>query len=107
MSKTVSSRLEDEEIEQLNEIAHDESIDRSTLIRKFLLQQIREYKMKKVAEYYRKGIMSLQEAATKVNVSLYEMMDYVQKEKIYPPTQSTEEILQDLKNSTQIFEKLN
>jgi predicted HTH domain antitoxin len=106
MSKTVSSRLEDEEIQQLNEIADDESIDRSTLIRKFLLQQMKEYQMKKVAEYYRKGLMSLQEAATKAKVSLYEMMDYIQKEKIYAPAQSTEEIMQDLKNSKDIFEKL-
>jgi metal-responsive CopG/Arc/MetJ family transcriptional regulator len=106
MSKTVSSRLEDKEIDQLNQIADEESIDRSTLIRKFLRQQIKEYEMKKVGEYYRKGVMSLQEAATQAKVSLYEMMDYAQKEKIFPPTQSTEEIMQDLKNSTGIFEKL-
>lgn len=106
MSKTVSSRLEDEEIEQLNQIASEESIDRSTLIRKFLLQQIKEYKMKKVSEFYRKGLMSLQEAATQADVSLYNMMDYVQKEKIFPPSQSEEEIMQDINTSRKIFEKL-
>lgn len=106
MSKTVSSRLEDEEVEHLNKIASDEGIDRSTLIRKFLLQQIKEYDMKKVAEYYRKGLISLQEAATQAKVTLYEMMDYVQKEKIFPPVQSTEEIMQDLDNSKKIFGKL-
>ena len=98
--------MEDNEVELLNRIADEESIDRSALIRKFLLQQMKEYQMKKVAEYYRKGLVSLQEAATSAKVSLYEMMDYFQKEKIAPPAQSTEEIMQDLNNSKKIFEKL-
>lgn len=103
MSKTISARLEEGEIDELNEIADDEKVDRSTLIRKFLLQQIKEYKMKKVADFYRKGLMSLQEAATKAKVTLYEMMDYFQKEKVYPPAQSTDEIQQDLSNAKKIF----
>ncbi len=50
--------------------------------------------------------MSMQEAATQAKVSLYEMMDYIQKEKISPPNQSVDEIMQDLKNSQIIFKKL-
>ena len=106
MSKTVSSRMQDDEIEQLNQIANEESIDRSTLIRKFLLQQMKEYEMKKVGEGYRKGIMSLQEAATQAKVSIYEMMDYVQKEKIFPPAQSTTEIMEDVEESKALFKRL-
>jgi predicted HTH domain antitoxin len=67
---------------------------------------MREYEMKKVAEFHRKGLMSLREAATHAKVSLYDMMDYVQKEKIFPPAQSEEEIKQDLKDSQLIFNKL-
>ncbi|MHA1683043.1 MAG: hypothetical protein ACTSUE_19045 [Promethearchaeota archaeon] len=73
-----------------------EKIDRSSLIRKFILEQIKIYEMRRVSEYYRKGLMSLQEATTEADVSLYEMMDYLQKERIRPPIQSKEEILRDI-----------
>lgn len=106
MSKTISARLENDEVDLLNQIAEDERIDRSALIRKFLLQQIKEYEMKKVAEYYRKGLVSLQEAAFQAHVNLYMMMDYLQKEKITPPPQSTEEIEHDLSYSKKIFDQL-
>ena len=62
--------------------------------------------MKKVSEYYRKGIMSLQEAATNANVSLYEFMDYVQKEKIRPPIQSDEEISKELEEDIDLGQKM-
>ena len=73
MSKTISTRLEDSEVEKLDKITKIEKIDRSSLIRKFLLEQIKIYEMKRVSEYYRKGLMSLQEAATEAEVSLYEI----------------------------------
>ncbi len=96
MSKTISTRLEDNEIEKLDKITGREKIDRSSLIRKFLLEQMKLYEMKRVSEYYRKGLMSLQEAATSADVSLYEMMDYLQKERIRPPPQSKKEIQDEI-----------
>ena len=99
MSKTVSTRLEDDIVIKLDEITQKEKIDRSSLIRKFILEQIAQYEMRWVGELYRKGLVSLQEAATKANVSIYEMMDYLQKEKIGPPIETGEEITQGLKES--------
>ena len=63
MSITVSSRLEEDEVQILNQIANEEHMDRSSLIRKFLLTQIEQFQMKKMAAYFQKGIVSLQEAA--------------------------------------------
>ena len=105
MTKTVSTRLDEEELERLNEIAEKENIDRSSLIRKLLLKQMKEYRMKEIAVYYCKGIVSLQEAASAVKVSLYEMMDYIQKEKIRPPVQTKEEITAELARSREILEE--
>ena len=103
MSKTISTRLEDNEVEKLDEITKIEKIDRSSLIRKFILEQIKIYEMKNASEYYRKGLMSMQEAATAAQVSLYEMMDYLQKEKIRPPLQSKEEIQEEIDNLKNII----
>ena len=40
MSKTVSTRLEEEEIEKLNQIAKEKHMDRSSLIRNFLFLKV-------------------------------------------------------------------
>jgi predicted HTH domain antitoxin len=108
MTDVVSTRLEEKEIEELNKICEKERIDRSALIRKFLLTQITEYRMKDVGEKYRKGLVSLAEAANLAKVSIYEMMDYIEREKIQPVDLSEEEMEEELKNATKLrkfFEK--
>ncbi len=106
MSKTVSTRLENDEIERLNEIVAEEKIDRSALIRKFVLQKMEEYKMRKEAEYYRKGLKSLQEVATAAGVSLYDMMDFVQKEQIRPPNLSEKDLEDEFARGEELFKKI-
>lgn len=103
MSKTISTKLDEEAVKKLDEIAEKEHIDRSALIRKFLLQNVKEYEIKRMAELYRKGVISLQEAATQANVNLYEMMEYIHKENIRPPDQSKEEILDEIERSKNNF----
>jgi predicted HTH domain antitoxin len=71
----------------------------TALIRKFILQMLKEYELKRMAELYRKGIVSLQEAATQAKLSLYEIMEYVQKENIHPPDQTKEEVLTEIEKS--------
>jgi predicted HTH domain antitoxin len=107
VSKTVSTRLDENEIQKLNEIANEEHLDRSALIRKFLLDQVKLHEMARSAEHYRKGVASLQEAATMAGVSLYDMMDFVEKEKIRPPVQSTEEIDVEIQDAIDNAKKIN
>ncbi|MBD3214163.1 MAG: hypothetical protein GF311_16255 [Candidatus Lokiarchaeota archaeon] len=66
-------------------MAEKESLDRAALVRKFILQKLKEYDIKQMAELYQKGVVSLQEDAHQANISLYEMMEYVQKENIHSP----------------------
>ena len=56
-----------------------------------------------MTELYQKGIVSLQEAASQANVSLYEIMEYVQRENIRPPDQSKEEIIAEIEESKKYF----
>ena len=103
MSKTISTRLDDEDAEKLEKIAEKENIDRSALVRKFILQKLKEYEIKQMMAYYQKGIVSLQEAASQANVSLYEIMEYVQKENIRPPDQAKEDIIAEIEDSKKYF----
>ena len=59
----------------------------------------KNHDLKKMAELYQKGIVSLQEAATQAKLSLYEIMEYVQKEDIHPPDQTKEEVLIEIEKS--------
>ena len=95
--------MNEEDVKKLDEIAKKEHIDRSALISKFLLENVKEYELKQMAELYRKGVISLQEAATQAEVTLFEMMEYVQKENIHPPDQSKEEILDEIERSKKYF----
>ena len=103
MSKTISTRLEENEVKKLDEITEMEKMDRSSLVRKFILEQIKIHEMRRTSEFYRKGLMSLQEAATAAGVSVYEMMDHLQKEQVRPPLQSREEILEDIEMSSRFL----
>ncbi len=77
MTEIISTRLKKKEIDELNRISEKEHIDRSALVRKFLIRQVQENKMRDMAERYRKGLASLAEATTAAGVSIYEMMDYL------------------------------
>ncbi len=106
MTDVVSTRLDEKEIEELNKISEKERIDRSALMRKFLIAQITEYKLKEAGEIYRKGLISLAEAATLARVSIYVMMNYIEREKLYPQSLSDEEMEEELKKAKKIFENL-
>ena len=103
MSKTISTRINEEDAKKLEKIAEKENIDRSALVRKFILQKLKEYEIKQMTELYQKGIVSLQEASSQANVSLYEIMEYVQKENIHPPDQTKEEIIAEIEDSKKHF----
>ena len=107
MTDVVSTRLDEKEIEELNLISEKERMDRSSLIRKFLLAQIEEYRLKDAGEKYRKGLVSLAEAAILAKVSIYKMMDYVEREKIQPPSLTDGEMEEELKSSKKLFEEMN
>ncbi|TFG23023.1 MAG: hypothetical protein EU533_03630 [Promethearchaeota archaeon] len=62
-----------------------------------------EILLKEAGENYRKGIVSLAEAATLANVSIYKMMEYVEREKIQSPSLSESEMEEDLKRSTKLI----
>ncbi|MGQ4875251.1 MAG: UPF0175 family protein [Promethearchaeia archaeon] len=62
--------------------------------------------MKEMGEKYRKGIVSLAEAATMADVSIYEMMEYIESEKILPPALSKEEMEEQIKKTREIFKKI-
>jgi predicted HTH domain antitoxin len=106
VSKIISTRMNEEEVEALNKIAEREHLDRAALVRKFVMEMLKSYRIREFAEYYRKGLVSLQEAATAAKVTLYEMMDHVGRERIMPPAETDAELRDDLERSKGILKAL-
>ncbi len=61
-----------------------EHLDRSSLLRKWILEKIEEFFMKKYGEAIRKGECSMEEAANQANVSLWRMIEYVRNNNLWP-----------------------
>lgn len=70
-----------------------------------IIGKIIEIRMRKMAELYKKGTLRLQEAATRAKVSLYEMMEYVEKEGIVPYEPSKEEMESKIKTAQSILKQ--
>ena len=96
MSKAVSTRLNEKELEKIEQVAKKENLDRSTLIRKILLKGLKEYAMEESGKLYQEGRVSLAEAATLAEVSLWEMIEFVQRKNIRPPIENIEEIEKEI-----------
>ncbi|MHA1734664.1 MAG: hypothetical protein ACTSU5_22230 [Promethearchaeota archaeon] len=72
-------------------------------MRKFIVKQLVEYRLKSAGEKYQKGVASLAEAATLARVTLYEMMEYVQRENLRPVAPSREDVLLQSELAKKIF----
>lgn len=99
MSKAITTRIPEEDVDYLEKISKEEHLDRSALIRKMLMEDIKEYKLKKASEKYKKGKISVGEAAEEAKVSLWRMIEYLREENISPPAQSLEELEKEFEES--------
>jgi predicted HTH domain antitoxin len=72
---------------------------------KIITEKVKELRMKRMAESYHKGTLSLQEAATAANVSLYEMIDFLELHQIYPRNLSEKEMEDHFEYAQEIIKK--
>ncbi len=103
MSDTVKTDIDKEILSRIEQIAKQEHLEREILLRKWLLEKLDEYEMKKQAELYNKGLVSLAEGSTQANVSIYKFMDYLQQQKIKPPEQTLDEIKDEFKKAKELI----
>jgi len=96
MPVTVTTRVEEELAKTIDEVAKREGMDRSTVIRRFLLKAVNEWLIEKSLEEYEKGKITLWQAAKRCGLSLWEMINEVKKREVHVPY-SLEELREDLK----------
>ncbi|MEE8481245.1 MAG: CopG family transcriptional regulator [Desulfobacterales bacterium] len=61
MAKTVTTRFDDEYVKKIDELAARKGVDRSALLRSFLLYALKEHRIRDALEDYKGGIIKKQE----------------------------------------------
>ena len=88
----VNIRLERQLLEELDEIAREESVDRTELARRLLHEGLKRERVERAVRRYRKGEVSAARAAEEARISLYEMLDRIHAEGI-PYELDTDELV--------------
>jgi len=81
MARTVqiNLRIETQVAHELERIAEAEALRRTDLIRKYLIEGIRRWKLEQAITRYQRGEITLERAAVDAGLSLYEMMDQLRR----------------------------
>lgn len=77
MGEAIGIRLPKELLKQIEKISKEEMEDRSTIIRKLVMKGYRDFLRMKSAEEYKKGNITITEAAHKAELTLWEMEKYL------------------------------
>ncbi len=96
MPITLTTRVEDKLAKLIDRIAREEGMDRSTVIRRFLISSTAEWQIEKFLRKYEEGKITLWQAAERCELSLWEMIAEVKKKGIRVPY-TIEELQEDLK----------
>lgn len=97
MKKIVTLRIQEEFIEKLREIAERENIDISTFIRKLLTNAMKEWVIKETLEDLNSHKISIGQAAKKMGLDLWDMLDLAKKHNIDWTGYTKEDLERDLK----------
>lgn len=100
MPVTVTTRVEDELADIIDEIAKTEGTDRSTVIRKFLSKSAQRWLVERSLEAYDDGMMTLWQAAKRCGLTLWEMIEEVKRSRPTHVPYGLEDLKEDLKGFT-------
>jgi len=94
MGKTITSRLPDKMVEEIERIARLENLDRSSVVRRLLNKAIPEWKLEYALKLYQKKEISLGKAAELSSLSIWEMLEKLSQNRI-PLNYDLEELKSD------------
>ncbi|MBS3175280.1 UPF0175 family protein [Candidatus Woesearchaeota archaeon] len=96
MTEAIGIRLDDEFLKDIDKIGKEESLDRSTILRKLLNIGYKDFLKNKAKEDYVSGKISLSKAAKIAGLTIWEMQKYL-VEKGYKSEYSIKDLEDDLK----------
>lgn len=96
MTKTLTTRAPDALAKEIEALAKEEHLDKSSLIRRLLAEAVEEKRERKALELYSEGKVSMGKAASIAKLSIWEMMDLIGQKGLHIDY-GNEELLEDLK----------
>jgi len=96
MAEAIGIRLENEFLRKIEALGREEVLDRSATIRKLVYLGYKTMMKKKSAEAYIKGKITLSEAATRAELTMWEMEQYL-VENGYKSQYSIDDLNKELK----------
>lgn len=79
----ISTRIAKEEARQIEKFAKNESLDRSTFLKRLVRHSLEEYRLEHAFRMYKEGKISLGRAAELAEKTLWEMLDLMKKYDVY------------------------
>lgn len=92
MTEVLSVKVDKKKLRELEAIARDENSDRSATARRLLDVGMKEWRMNKAIETFRRGKVSLWRGATMADVSLREFLEILSERKVDTIGVSPEEL---------------
>jgi len=94
--KTLTTRVENELAEIIDEVSKEEGMDRSTVIRRFLMKAAKDWLIEKSLQEYEEGRITLWQAARRCGLSVWEIIDEAKRREVHVPY-TLAEFKEDLK----------
>ena len=99
MPKSVGIRMDDELLKKLDEMSNEESVDRSTLVRRLVRKGYELRKKEIAANKYKEGRITLSKAAEEAGITVWEMEKYL-VESGYKSEYSVKDLEREMSNVT-------
>ncbi len=95
MTATVTTRIKEQMLEEIDELSEQRKMDRATLLRNLIQEALEKEKQKHILELYKEGEVTLEKAAEMLGISIWEMIELL-KEKDIHLHYTKEELQKDL-----------
>lgn len=96
MTATVSTRIEEKILAEIDELTKEKQMDRASLLRNLIVEGLTIERKRRVLNMYKERKISLAKAAELLSIDLWQMIDIIKEENLYLDY-SEEELKEDLK----------
>ena len=96
MTATITTRVEEKLLLEIDQLSKEKHMDRATLLRNLIAEGVSIERKNKVLSMYKERRISLAKAAEMLDIDLWQMIDIMKEENLHLDY-SEEELTEDLK----------
>ena len=82
LTEPISARLPREDLQQINQFAQSEHLDRSAFVKRLIDRGLQGYKLEKAIGLYEKGAVSLGKARALAGMQIWDFLDVLKEKKV-------------------------